>query len=699
MFKKLSIFFNKKSKKIISNYFSNDCNHFKRLIFNTLTIFFFISIVLTMGFTRIYPLNHLLKITFLITNILIISYVLLYAEIKIDKFLILIIFSFLWFFMIALLNKSISGEQSLLFNTLNMIPLYLMSAYSPKFRKIFYKGIIFGLLLYTFAFTIYYLPYLIRLGFDARLGDFFGNQNDIAATLLIAITIFTYFSLNGKYIYILPTILAFINLLSTGSRAGLLNAIIITLFLFISLFRKRNKYVFWGGIALIITGLVLIQIIPAFELIKKRLNSMLAVLLGGNASADSSTAQRLGVIFDAFILFFLSPLWGNSVFLNQFSTDMMVAHNAFLEIASRQGIISLMLFIAIFVYPLIKVIKSKLKHRILFAAIIIGSLLFHLTLTSLPFKEQYLILVLVMSLLPQQHYALNPRKEYLKIKLKRYIVFIEEKLHKNNSIDFNIISNKKNVVAISNYNNNLLFINQPHLAERIVELSIDHNFIFRKSDFLDLDDKFFIIKGFDTNNVSHLILLNYLKSHSNYKTIVVARKIDFDVEILSPSFYKILGSSILRTYHLLAEPLPAKPLKMKSEKIISIKNDNKEQVKQLEIVDKIFLCIFSLLSIISFYYGAKDIILWQKILLILFSSIYYFQVINSIFSDRNISNIKNLLLSILFVPIIPCSIILIGSLLLPNILSLEGLTLYFVIFVFFTNTIAIIIRYYLNKLH
>ena len=132
MFKKLSIFFNKKSKKIISNYFSNDCNHFKRLIFNTLTIFFFISIVLTMGFTRIYPLNHLLKITFLITNILIISYVLLYAEIKIDKFLILIIFSFLWFFMIALLNKSISGEQSLLFNTLNMIPLYLMSAYPKK---------------------------------------------------------------------------------------------------------------------------------------------------------------------------------------------------------------------------------------------------------------------------------------------------------------------------------------------------------------------------------------------------------------------------------------------------------------------------------------------------------------------------------------------------------------------------------------
>ena len=236
MFEKFKIFFGIKWRRIASEHFIDDNNKLRRLVFNVLTVLFFGSIVLTMGFTRIYPLNILLKILFLLTNILIVLYLLIFGEIRFDKFLLLIVFSLIWFFAIAFLNNSIVAEQSLLLNILNMIPLYTMSASSKKFRRTFYRAIVIGLLIYTFAFTFYYSPYLIRFNFDNRLGDAFGNQNDVAATLLIAVTIFFYFSFSSKYMYIIPALLSLINLLSTGSRAGVLNASLIIIFMFICIF-------------------------------------------------------------------------------------------------------------------------------------------------------------------------------------------------------------------------------------------------------------------------------------------------------------------------------------------------------------------------------------------------------------------------------------------------------------------------------
>ena len=65
----------------------------------------------------------------------------------------------------------------------------------------------------------------------------------------------------------------------------------------------------------------------------------------------------------------------------------MVAHNVFLEIGASQGVISLFIFIAAFVYPFIKVKNSDHKNRLLFGSIIAGSILFHFTLTSIPLKN------------------------------------------------------------------------------------------------------------------------------------------------------------------------------------------------------------------------------------------------------------------------------------------------------------------------
>lgn len=686
-----------KRKKLILNHFSDDTNGLKKISFNILTIFLFFSIFLSMGFTRVYPLNIVLKFALLITNILIIFYILLFENLKIDKFLFLIVLSLLWFSFIALLNQNMINQQSFLFNVLNMIPIYLISSSSIKIRNTFFKGIFIGLLTFTFVFTIYYFPDLVRFNFTTRLGRLFGNQNDVAATLLIASTIFLYFGFKGKYLFFFPAFLSVINLISTGSRAGTLNLIVISLILFIAIFRHKNKGVFIGGIVVFVISIVLIATLPAFSSLRERMINMFDVLLGGNIEADGSTFNRLRVIFESFTLFLLSPFFGHQISLVYFSNNAMVAHNAFLEIASRQGIVSLILFVALFIYPLVKLIKNECNHRILYISIIIGCLFFHLTLSALPFKEQYLILVLVMSLLPQKQYIISPRIEYLKLKMKGKVLFLtanqNEKLL---VIDYNVLNSKKNIIALPSdkYLPLLQFAGRLNLNSKIKRLKLDEKYYFDKLQFKALHDNLFVVSDVDINNIEHLLLLTYLNKYSNYKTIIISQQTAFDVELLTPSFYKRIAREFVSFCRSLAKPLPQKT---SSKEIETSKIKTKSLVARLNIVDKLFLTVFSLLSIISFHYGAKDIVFWQKMLLVLFSSTYYFQVINNIRLDRELTSTKDLLLSFLFISVLPISIFVTLSLLLPNIFIITGVSLYFIIFVFITNTVALLIRYFLNK--
>jgi len=139
---------------LIKNSFSQENDLLKRCIFNVMTIFLFISIVLTMGFTRIFPLNYVLKFSLLVTNILILIYIVFFSKIKIDKFLILLLFAVVWFAFIALITKNIYSSQTLIFNFLNMIPMYLILTDSEKMRRTFFNAVVVGLLIYTIYFQL-----------------------------------------------------------------------------------------------------------------------------------------------------------------------------------------------------------------------------------------------------------------------------------------------------------------------------------------------------------------------------------------------------------------------------------------------------------------------------------------------------------------------------------------------------------------
>jgi hypothetical protein len=615
---------------LIKNIFSQENNLFKRYIFNALTVFLFVSIVLTMGFTRIYPLNYVLKYSLLITNILILVYVLMFEKIKIDKFLILLLFAVIWFSFIASITKNISSSQSLILNFLNMIPMYLILTNSHKTRSTFFSAVVVGLLIYTFSFTGYYYKEIISFDLTKRLGVFFGNQNDVAATLLIASTIFFYFFIRGKYYYVIPFVFAVVNLVSTGSRAGFLNLGVVLIFMFFLAFYRKNKKILLLGF--LIGGVLILTIIfsPFFAPLKERLFNIIEVLFKGNPDADASTTNRYNAIFESIYLFLLSPIFGNSVFLTQFTSNQMVAHNAFLEISASQGIISLLIFVAAFVYPLIKVKNSNHKDRLLFGSIIVGSILFHLTLTSIPFKEQYLILTLSMAYVSTSFVEFDFSAEIIKLKLLKRVHYIYDKE------SFKEPKLLLNTILFSKHQ--LVFLHPDYtdinlLMNSLLEKGLNVNLLSLKNDVIENigNNNLYIIDGFDAKKDEHLKLLNRLLHNSSFKLIVINDEPIYQNGIFSRSSYIPLITIKTKNRKRKIRIVFYKP------KYSGLTKTKKQQEnKYFLLINVLFSFLFTILSIFSVYYANSETNFGSKIVLIIFSVAFYFQMISIVLSETHL---------------------------------------------------------------
>ena len=672
---------------LIKNIFSQENNLFKRYIFNALTVFLFVSIVLTMGFTRIYPLNYVLKYSLLITNILILVYVLMFEKIKIDKFLILLLFAVIWFSFIASITKNISSSQSLILNFLNMIPMYLILTNSHKTRSTFFSAVVVGLLIYTFSFTGYYFKEIISFDLTKRLGAFFGNQNDVAATLLIASTIFFYFFIRGKYYYVIPFVFAVVNLVSTGSRAGFLNLGVVLIFMFFLAFYRKNKKILLLGF--LIGGVLILTIIfsPFFAPLKERLFNIVEVLFKGNPDADASTTNRYNAIFESIYLFLLSPIFGNSVFLTQFTSNQMVAHNAFLEISASQGIISLLIFVAAFVYPLIKVKNSNHKDRLLFGSIIVGSILFHLTLTSIPFKEQYLILTLSMAYVSTSFVEFDFSAEIIKLKLLKRVHYIYDKE------SFKEPKLLLNTILFSKHQ--LVFLHPDYtdinlLMNSLLEKGLNVNLLSLKNDVIENigNNNLYIIDGFDAKKDEHLKLLNRLLHNSSFKLIVINDEPIYQNGIFSRSSYIPLLTIKTKNRKRKIRIVFNKP------KYSGLTKTKKQQEnKYFLLINVLFSFFFTILSIFSVYYANSETNFGSKIVLIIFSVAFYFQMISIVLSETHLGySWQKKMIFYIISTLIPISLFIFASFITSINIKITTTIIIFLSFVAVTSFVPVVIK-------
>lgn len=669
--------------KIKSDHFSTDTSLMKKWLFNSITILFFISIFLSMGFTRIFPLNILLKFSFLLTNLLILIYVVFFEKIRVGSYLLLILLSILWFAFVAIITKTIGPNSTIILNLSNMVPVYLILKSSEKMKSTFKKAMIFGLCLYTFSFTLFYYKELLAFDLNNRLGTFFGNQNDVAATLLISSTVFLYYFLNKKYLAIVPLLLSMLNLLSTGSRAGLLNLVVVSFMMLFFLYYKKHRKLLLLTIATFILLIAIVINTPPFEPIKSKFINLFTTLFTSQNPTDASIFNRSTVIFEAITLFLLSPIFGNSLLLPHFTFDVMVAHNAFLEIAAGQGLFALILFILLFIYPIIKLSKENNKEKFLYISLIIGSVLFHLTLTSTPFKEQYLILAFAAStLIRTRKIEIDLPLEFNKFVLRRKSSLHVADIDKKTNADTFLLS-KGDLIIVDSKDNNF------EISKNDFEkLGIPLNTLSSNSD-IKIDtlsrDSIYLIDDMDPTDNSSLSFLRKLLKHTNYKVIVLGSIDMFNYKVLHN-----IKDTFLNFNHSIQQ---STPIDNDVNKLDDFREDaSKKSLLRGSIIKYLFLGLFNILTLASFSFSLQETIMWQKIVLIVFSVIYYFQVIRNLFVSTNeAKNVKLIIAKIIIVVILPISLFYLFVFLLPNMFKIGVVLLIFSGFVVITNLLSILV--------
>lgn len=611
-------------KKIQKDFFSSSSNPIEKIIFNTVIITLFISILLTMGFTRIFPLNIFLKVSLLVTNILIILYLLLFSKIKIDRFAIIIVIGFCWFLLTAFLNGTIVRDTPLLLNVLNMIPLYLFMFSSNAAKKTTLAGVISGLIAYTVSFVIYYARDFLSLDLSIRLGGFFGNQNDVAFTLVMATMVFMFYVFKKKYAFIPLVLMSFISLFSTGSRAGLLVAFLVSFIMFVFMFYKSNKKLVVGGTVVLVVFVTTLFFLPMMKPLVDRIIDLFKTLLLGNSAGvnkDFSTIERTQVLINAIQLFLFSPLFGSSFTTLSFSENRLVAHNAYAELLMSQGIVSFLLFLLLFSYPIIKAKKDKRIDMTMYVFVIVGAMVFLFTLSGLHFKEIYIILTLAVASLNEKDFVeISIPKETAFLLIRKKALFLSQA----NIEDFKtkILESKKQLVVVDSslkeeYKNIYNSLDGEEfsfytIANNENSKSIESEIVGCNSLDFNREESIDIIKAF---------------GKSSAKILMFADREKFKNEFLSLKFYeKLFGKRIKSIVYQNADVsnYPLKLLRKKecyNNKIIKHSENNGFSYSKI-IPSILFPVLFTFLSVISFSFAITSALLWQKIVFSLFCLVY-----------------------------------------------------------------------------
>lgn len=620
---KITGFFKQLFAKVQINFFSSSSNIFERTLFNILTATLFISIFLTMGFTRVYPLNVILKWSLLITNLFIIVYILVFSKIKIERYTIIIIVSFIWFAFVSLINGTLIENQSFLLNILNMIPLYLLISSSVSARKTTFVGIISGLVIYTLSFVVYYSRDLLALDLSVRLGSFFGNQNDVAFTLVMASLLFLYYIFKKKYAFIPLFLLSLVSLLSTGSRAGLLVAIVVSFALFVFIFYKKNEKLVIGGVIVLVTIAVVVFSLPTMKPLTDRIVDMIKTLFlgeGAGVDADNSILSRIDVLINAIQLFLYSPLFGSAFSTLSFSYKSVVAHNAYAELLMRQGIISFLLFLLLFIHPLIKMIKGNRKDMVMYGFVIIGAIAFLLTLSGLYFKEQYIFLALTVATFDDKIFTeISPRQEILLFLIRKKSIVLSQNRPSTNISSY-VANSKKRLVIIDK--------SLEEDYEKICDELVKQRFIIYNT---NPDGTGLLIEN-DINTPNSapftdetlLEIYKILKSPAN-KMVIFSDKANFKHKFLSINFYEKLFLEKKETKAQAENNnLITGVIADEFKKTVTIKESEKrtKKVDFNKMGAILFPVIFNALSMVSLTFSLTNEAIWQKIIFSLFTAVY-----------------------------------------------------------------------------
>lgn len=215
-----------------------------------------------------------------------------------------------------------------------------------------------------------------------RIGNKFGNLNQIGWILSFGFFLSLYRMLFLRERYVVSSLIALVDLAFTvlsGSRGALLLIVFSTLALLFFFFKGRRKLYFVFACAAFILALFLILQIPSFSLLRTRIYKMIIGLLSGGTSGDSSSNQRFAMFEEGFYLFAKSPIFGNGLAsFAVISNQSVYSHANLSEMLCNFGLIGLSVWLAPLIFNSFLELKNKKKPICLMylIAIVLPSMFF-----------------------------------------------------------------------------------------------------------------------------------------------------------------------------------------------------------------------------------------------------------------------------------------------------------------------------------
>ena len=334
---------------------------FTTAILFTLYVFFVPSFGESKNKLLHYSIYGILILLFIVSTI----YCHLFIDLKINKICVLICsFVFYAFIGTAIYSHEFRSWLTLVLLFVSFIAfIYTFKTLKNKYLLISLISI--GIFLFSLYFIYHYRKDIINFkNFESfRLGDYFDNQNGVAAYAIIGVGVSLYMICFWKnkfrYLFIIPLLTITLMGLTTGSKTFVLLFAIFVLIDLFFVFRK-HKIIYFAVVAgLIVISIILLNL-PFLSTIKDRLILSVGTIFGFGSKTDTSTLER-AVWFDyGFYLGFKRLMFGYGVKGFAIASGVgTYAHSNFAEVFCDFGIIGFVLFYSPIILILFKSFKDK----------------------------------------------------------------------------------------------------------------------------------------------------------------------------------------------------------------------------------------------------------------------------------------------------------------------------------------------------
>jgi len=417
--------------KIVNKLIFVSDSHKKTIFANICNFLMLMSLTITFCFYDVYPFNVVNKFLYFIISLLMLIYVIIHGKIKIGTLFYLTVALFFFIILSFFLNKNSSFQTTLFTLLITAYCFYLFYSTDSKLVSIALNMLLIAGMIFTVYFCVIYYKGLISLDLSTRLGDKISNQNDVAMLMITIGSIFFYYLMRKNYLIIPFVLLNIIETISTGSRSGLIFLFLIYLLIIYITFGYKNIKVFFISTLGLILLAVIILHLPFMQPLKSRFDDLFIQLFLNTSDnvVDSSTNSRLNALFEGLEMILYNPLFGiGNEITTQFTNNAMAIHNAYIEIGLAYGLIALIIYMLLSLYPINKLLHDRKKHTdtdLLLAILLISISIFLFTLSAYRFKIHFFIIALAFAKVGNQEFEIYPLV-YIKKCLSKHNKFVQK---------------------------------------------------------------------------------------------------------------------------------------------------------------------------------------------------------------------------------------------------------------------------------